>query len=269
MLYDLPPEIEVTADGPVRVVTLNRPDELNAANASMHEALVKVWALMAADPDAAAVVLTGAGRAFSAGGDFAFMRAQHTDVNYRSEIFEQTRALLRAMIRFPLPVVAAVNGPAVGLGASLVVGCDIVLMSQKAFLADPHVAVGLVAGDGGAALWPMLTSLMRAKEYIFTGDRIPAAVAVELGLANRVVAPDALMDEAMALAHRLAALPRQALQDTKRALNAHIAHAVSGIIDFAVAAEFISMGTEEHQARVSPRPADGPGPGGEAATSGR
>ncbi|MHB8466411.1 MAG: enoyl-CoA hydratase/isomerase family protein, partial [Acidimicrobiales bacterium] len=208
-------------------------------------------------PGAAEVVLTGAGRAFSAGGDFEFMRAQHTDVAYRSEVFEHTRQMLLAMIRFPLPIVAAINGPAVGLGCSLAVGCDIVLMSERAFLADPHVAVGLVAGDGGAALWPMLTSLLKAKEYIYTGDRIPAAVAVELGLANRVVAPDELLPEATALAHRLAALPRQALQDTKRALNAHITNAVRGIVEFSVAAEFVSMGTDEHQALVAPEPPAG------------
>jgi enoyl-CoA hydratase len=247
--YDLPTEVTVAVDGPVRVVTLNRPDDLNAGNAAMHEALVDVWSMLEADPDAAAVVLTGAGRAFSAGGDFNFMHAQHADPILRAHVFENSRRMLRAMIRFPLPVIAAVNGPAVGLGASLAVASDIVLMAEQAFLADPHVAVGLVAGDGGALLWPLLTSLLRAKEFIFTGDRIPAATAVELGLANRVVSGD-VVDEAMQLAHRLAALPRQALQDTKRALNAHISNAAAGVLDFALSAELITMGSEEHQSRV-------------------
>ena len=88
------------------------------------------------------------------------------------------------MIRFPPPVVAAVNGPAVGLGCSLALGCDLVLMADDAHLADPHISVGLVAGDGGVTLWPLLTSLLRMKEYLFTGDRIPAATAVQLGLAR-------------------------------------------------------------------------------------
>ena len=249
MAYDLPPEVVVTADGSVRVVTLNRPDELNAGNEAMHEALVDVWSMLEADPEAAAVVLTGAGRAFSAGGDFAFMHAQHADPVLRAEVFENSRRMLVAMIRFPLPVIAAVNGPAVGLGASLAVASDIVLMAERAFLADPHVAVGLVAGDGGALLWPLLTSLLRAKEFIFTGDRIPAATAVELGLANRVVTGD-VVEEAVQLAHRLADLPKQALQDTKRALNAHIANAAAGVLDFALSAELLTMGSEEHQARV-------------------
>ena len=256
MDYDLPSELHLDIDGPVRIVTLNRPDELNAANASMHAGLVGLWAQLQADPDAGAVVLTGAGRAFSAGGDFAFMQAQHADAAYRAEVFEQSRSILRSMIAFPLPVIAAVNGPAVGLGCSLAVGCDIVLMASRAFLADPHVTVGLVAGDGGAALWPLLTSMLRAKEYLFTGDRIPASVAVELGLANRVVAPEELMTDALALAHRLAAMPRQALQDTKRALNAHVAKAVAGILDFALSAEFLTMGSAEHQALVATRSSD-------------
>ena len=250
MDYDLPDEVLVTRDGPVRIVTLNRPDDLNAANAAMHDGLARLWDQIAADDDVGAVVLTGAGRAFSAGGDFDFMRRQHADVAFRNTVFEQSRDLLVSMIRFPLPVVAAVNGPAVGLGCSLAVACDIVLISDRAFLADPHVTVGLVAGDGGAALWPLLTSMLRAKEYLFTGDRIPAVAAVELGLANRVVASDLLIPEALALAHRLAALPRQALQDTKRALNAHVARAVAGILDFALSAELLTMASPEHQAII-------------------
>jgi enoyl-CoA hydratase len=129
----------------------------------------------------------------------------------------------------------------------------VVLISDRAFMADPHVAVGLVAGDGGAALWPALTSVIRVKEYLYTGDRIPAALAVELGLATRVVPHDELHDEAMAVAHRLADLPRQALQDTKRAVNAHILNRAAGVADFALSAEFLTMGTEEHQRRLAPR----------------
>lgn len=253
MAHDLPEELRLESDGDVAILTLNRPDQLNAANGAMHSALSRIWETLGADPSVGAVVVTGAGRAFSAGGDFGFIRSQHEDLAVRREVFEQGRAILMEMIRFPLPVVAAVNGPAVGLGCSLAVASDVVLISDQTFIADPHVAVGLVAGDGGAALWPTLTSLVRAKEYLFTGDRIPAAVAVELGLATRVVPPAELMDEAMRVAHRLADLPRQAVQDTKRALNAHIINAVEGVVDFALSAEFLTMGTEEHQRRLAPR----------------
>ena len=245
-----PGQIRVDADGPVRVVTLDRPDALNAASAAMHTELAAVWRRLAADPDARAVVLTGAGRAFSAGGDFEVMKRLQTDPVFREGMMEETRTILLDMIRFPLPLVAAVNGPAVGLGCSLAVSCDIVLIAERAYLADPHVNVGLVAGDGGAALWPLLTSLLRAKEYIFTGDRIPAEQAVQLGLANRVVPGDQLMDEALRLAHRLADLPARALRDTKRALNAHVEKAIAGPLEIAIQGELASFTSPEHVERV-------------------
>ena len=93
----------------------------------------------------------------------------------RDESLREGAQIIEEMLRFPLPVIAAVNGPAVGLGCSVAVLCDIVLMSEAAYLADPHVAAGLVAGDGGAAFWPLLTPILRSREYLFTGDRIPAA----------------------------------------------------------------------------------------------
>lgn len=246
----LPDEIQIASDGPVRVVTLNRPDALNAANEPMHRGLSQIWRLLAADPGACAVVLTGAGKAFSAGGDFHFMTKLQTDAAFREQTMEETRTILLDMIRFPLPLIAAVNGPAVGLGASLALSCDIVLIAERAHLADPHVNVGLVAGDGGAALWPLFTSLLRAKEFIFTGDRIPAELAVQIGLANRVVPGDGLMDDALRLAHRLAALPQRALRDTKRALNAHLEAVVAGPLEIAIQAELASLGSAEHAERV-------------------
>jgi enoyl-CoA hydratase len=120
-----------------------------------------------------------------------------------------------------------------------------VFMAEDAFLADPHVTVALVAGDGGAVTWPLVTSLLKAKEYLLLGDPIPAAQAVEMGLANRVVAKDSLMDEARALAERLVAQPQQALRDTKRALNKHLQHAAELVLAFALAAETESFGTED------------------------
>ena len=250
MNYDLPDELQVRVDGPVRIVTLNRPEQLNAGSEVLHAGLAGVWRQLAADGEARAVVLTGAGRAFSAGGDFELMTQVQNDADFRAHIVEQGRKILVEMLRFPLPLIAAVNGPAVGLGCSLAVSCDIVLLSDRAHMADPHLSVGLVAGDGGAALWPFMTSMLRAKEYIFTGERIAPEVAVQLGLANRVVPHAELMAEAGKLAHRLAALPQRALVDTKRALNAHIEQTVAGPMEMALLAERESMGSEEHKALV-------------------
>ena len=133
-----------------------------------------------------------------------------------------------------MPIVAAVNGPAVGLGCSLVALSDIVFMAESAHLADPHVMVGLVAADGGPVTWPLLTSLQLAKEYALTGDRIPARRAAEIGLVNHVCADDEVLDQAVACAHRIAKLPKQAVEDTKRILNLHLERAVLATLDFAL-----------------------------------
>jgi enoyl-CoA hydratase len=240
----------VEADGPVRTVTLNRPDELNAVDADLHRALAEVWGELAADPEARVVVLTGAGRAFSAGGDLRWVTSFLDDPEARHESLREGARIIEEMLRFPLPVIAAVNGPAVGLGCSVAVLCDVVLMSETAHLADPHVAIGLVAGDGGAAFWPLLTPLLRSREYLYTGDRIPAATAVELGLATRVVAPDDLLPEARRLAGRLAAQPPAALQGTKRILTMHLARALGGAVPAGFAAEAVTMASEEHRRRL-------------------
>jgi enoyl-CoA hydratase len=249
---DLPNDaVLVESDGPVRILTLNRPATRNAVDADVKACLLPVWDLLADDLDAGAVVLTGAGTAFSAGGDISGFRRVTEDAEYRRRIrLRQARRIIDAMTSFPLPIVAAVNGPAVGLGCSLASLCDVVLMSEKAFMADPHVSLGLVAGDGGAAVWPLMMSLTRAKEYLLTGDRISAAEAYRIGLANHVHAPDELMPRTLELAHRLAAQPRLAVQETKKALNMHIQRAAFGVLDTAITAESESFTTPEHAARI-------------------
>lgn len=250
MTYDLPDELTVEVDGPLRTVTINRPNDLNAVNASLHWALANVWRQLAADREAEVVILTGAGRAFSAGGDLDWITSFLDDPVARDESLREGAQIIEEMLRFPLPVIAAVNGPAVGLGCSLAVLCDIVLVADTAHLADPHVAVGLVAGDGGAAFWPLLTPILRSREYLYTGDRIPAATAVELGLATRTTAPDDLLLEARRLAQRLAAQSSAALQGTKRVLNMHLAQALSGAMQAGFAAEAATMASDEHRERL-------------------
>jgi enoyl-CoA hydratase len=154
------------------------------------------------------------------------------------------------MVRCHLPVIAAVNGPAVGLGCSLAVLSDIVLIAENAFLADPHLRMGLVPGDGGMA-WPALTGLSRAKEYLFLGSRIPAAEAVQIGLASRVVAGEELLSEALALASRLADMPAAALQNTKQSLNAYLEVQLEKAFDNAVVGELASMHSDEHRDAVA------------------
>jgi enoyl-CoA hydratase len=243
-------ELLVTADGAVRIVTINRPEDRNIVNAALHSQLLDVWHELDRDTEAHCVVLTGAGTTFSGGGDFAFAKAQHQSLALRCAVSREAGAMLNAMINFRLPVVAAVNGPAIGLGASLALCCDLVLMSERSYLCDPHVSIGLPAGDGGALLWPYMMSLLRAKEYIYTGARIPAAEAVNLGLSNRVTSADTLMDEALQLAAQLARQPARALQITKRVFSKHIAQAAVAMVDYGLAAETVELGADEHIDKV-------------------
>jgi enoyl-CoA hydratase len=244
------PALLIEEIGAVRVITMNKPETLNANSPDLHEALVEVWRHVASDPQARAAVLTGAGRAFSAGGDLNDFTRMWTDTARRRHELDQARRLLREMLDFPLPLVAAVNGPAVGLGCTLAVSCDLLVLADDAYLADPHVAIGLTAGDGGAATWPLLMTMPRAKEYLFTGDRIPPEVALAQGLVNRVVTKDKVLGSATELATRLAELPPQALRSTKHALNIHLRRAAEGVLDYALQAEFESFDTPEHHAAV-------------------
>lgn len=249
-MYGPSPELLVSADGPIRILTLNRPEGLNGVNRAMHQALARVWDRLVADNDARAVVLTGQGANFSAGGDFDYMQENIEDAVLRAQTIDEARAIVTGMVRCPLPVVAAVNGPAVGLGCSLALLSDLVLMADTSFLADPHLRMGLVPGDGGM-VWPALTGLSRAREYLFLGERISAQQAVEFGLASRVVPADELMPEAIDLAQRLAKVPSAALRHTKQALNAYLEAQLPGAFEQAFAGELHSMDSPEHRDRVA------------------
>lgn len=240
--------IRVAADGPVRIVTLDNPDQMNAFREELHDEFATLSRVLASDRDARAVVLTGAGRAFSAGGSIDDFELYRTDFAARRKAMRNARQLVDDMLNLAIPVVAAVNGPAVGLGCTLATLCDVVFIADHTFMADPHVTAALVAGDGGAVTWPFMTSMLKVKQYLLTGDRIPAAQAVEMGLANFAVPADRLMEEATTFAHRLAALPPQAVQDTKLVLNQHLRQAAVNVLGYGLAAESQSHDTPEYAA---------------------
>jgi len=236
----------IETDGPVRIVRLNRPEALNAFDAELHHQIGAFWAQLEQDDDVRAVVLTGNGRAFSAGGsldDFEFFK---NNFGERRKAMRTARRLVDEMLNVHVPVVAAVNGPAVGLGATLMTLCDIVFIADDTFVADPHVASALVAGDGGAVTWPAYTSLLKVKQYLLTGDRIPANTAVELGLANFAVPKAQVVEQATAFAHRLAALPPQAVQDTKLVLNQILRANAVHTLGMGLASESQSHDTAEY-----------------------
>jgi enoyl-CoA hydratase len=195
-------------------------------------------------------VITGTGAAFSAGGDFDYLDELTKDADLRRQSLDDGRRIVTGMVSCRVPIVAAVNGPAVGLGCSIVALSDIVYMAESAHLVDPHVLVGLVAADGGPVTWPLLTSLQLAKEYALTGDRIPARRAAEIGLANHVCPDGEVVEQALACARRIAALPQRAAEDTKRILNLHLERAVLATLDFALTAEDRSFTSPELRANL-------------------
>jgi enoyl-CoA hydratase len=234
-------ELLVTSQGAVRIVTLNRPEAFNAVDEVLHRELALVWPAIAADPEVRAVVLTGAGTAFSGGGDLHLLERMANDPDLRARTMAEAADIVRAMAAVRVPIVAAVNGPAVGLGCSLVALSDLVVVEEQAYFADPHAALGLVAADGGAMTWPLLTGLLKAKEYILLGERLPAATAVEVGIANRLVPTGEALETALGLAERLAAMPPQAVQESKALLNRALHAAIGEQLDAALAAESASF----------------------------
>ena len=251
MVDDIDDVLLLEEHGPVRLLTLNRPDALNATNDTLHGALANVWARLVADTGMRALVITGAGRAFSGGGDLHLLDRMVHDTDLRAAIMDEGALIVRGMTSIEVPIIAAVNGPAVGLGCSLAGLSDIVLIEEQAYFSDPHVALGLVAGDGGAMTWPLLTSLLRAKEYILLGDRVSAEDAVRIGVANRVVPTGKSVEEALALAQRIAKLPPQSVRETKRLLNAAVHSAVASLLDSAIATETQSFDEPAFQGNLA------------------
>ena len=245
------PSLLVEKIAAVHVVSINRPEAFNAVDEAVHKALTGIWRVLLADEEVRAVVTTGVGKAFSAGGDMVMFGRLIEDPQARAEQIADARTVFTEVINFGKPLVSAVNGPAVGLGCSIALLSDLLVMGESSYLADPHVAVGLTAGDGGAAMLPLLVGMMKAKEYVLLGDRITAPIAKELNLVTRVVADDKVLDEALALAERLAGLPAQAVQSTKIAMNMHLSRAALGVLEYALAAEYTSFTTQEFKDRVA------------------
>lgn len=240
MYADLPPEMTVRIDGPLRIVTLNRPEKRNAINGAMHTALAEIWLRLDDDLDARCLMFQAEGDTFSAGGDFDWFKSQQKDPAERETAFRQGHRIFDRMVSCRLPIVTAIQGGAVGLGASLGILSDIVVMCEDAFYRDTHVALGLSAGDGGVA-WPMSVGMQIAKEYVLLGDRLPAAEAYRLGMVNKVVPRDDLRQTAHEYAERLAKLPVTSAQSTKRAFNLQYEQQLRSISEFTLAWERLSV----------------------------
>jgi enoyl-CoA hydratase len=231
-------------------ITLNRPELLNAFGAVMHAEIIEALRFAAGDPASDVIVLTGAGRAFSAGGDLARMEQCIADpVEFERDAADAKRIVF-TLLDIEKPVIAKVNGHAVGLGATIALLCDVIFAADSAKIGDPHVKVGLVAGDGGAVIWPQLIGFARAKEYLMTGALIPAPKAAEIGLINHAV-PDAELDQRVdAFCDQLLAGATQAIRWTKTTVNLELKRIAHALMDPGIAYESITSRSDAHRAAV-------------------
>lgn len=238
--------LAISYDGSVAEVTLTRPDILNRFDALLHADFIEALDEVRHRGDVRAMVLASTGKMFSAGGDFELMLALHDDPHFRVASIDEGRRLLNTLIDMPIPIVTALQGDAIGLGATVVLGTDAVVAARRAGLSDPHVAIGLVAGDGGCVVWPASAGMLRAKRHLLTGDRIPADEAFALGLVTDLVEePGEVLPVARALARRMAALPPLAVQGTKRALNRLMQQRAGEVLDLSFALEGVSMASDD------------------------
>ena len=242
-------------------MTLNRPEVLNAADARLHSELVEVWSIIDRDPAVHVAVVTGAGRAFSAGGDLQLVENAYQNFDEIVRILDEARDLVYNMFRCSKPIISAINGPAVGAGLVVALLADISIAAEGARLADGHVRMGVAAGDHAAIIWPLLCGLAKAKYYLLTSDFLSGREAERIGLVSLCVPDDQLLEKAMAIATDLATGPRQAIRFTKRALNQWPLQA-GPIFDHSLALEMLGFFSEDMIAGLeglrNKRPADFP-----------
>ena len=246
--------ILVSRDGDVLILTLNRPERLNAVNGRLHTELARVFRDANADQESRAVLLTGAGRGFCAGGDVQGMSQSESGSNLArsfAEVRGEAQEIVHSILDLEKPLVGMINGAAVGLGATIALLCDVVVASERTRIGDRHVNVGLVAGDGGAVIWPMLVGINRAKELLMLGDLIEGEDLVRLGLVNHLVAHEELERFSLDLAHRLAGMAPYAAKATKVTLNKLLKQQAETVLDVGLAFEGISMRSSDHHEAAS------------------
>lgn len=230
-------------------MTLNRPEVLNATNARLHTELVEIWQTIDRDPAVRVAVVTGAGRAFSAGGDYKLVKEAYQNYEEIARILEEARDLVYNILHCRKPIISAINGPAVGAGLVVALLADVSIAAESARLADGHVRMGVAAGDHAAIVWPLLCGMAKTKYYLMTSNFVSGPEAERIGLVSLCVPDDELHDKAMQLATNLATGPRHAIQFTKRALNQWLLQA-GPIFDHSMALEMLGFFSADMMAGV-------------------
>jgi len=237
-----------------RVLTLelDTGDGRNAVGMRLHEELSTIFVDAQRDPDSDVIILTGAGKCFCAGGDMKLFRdapAGHTESNFLSRV--DAKRILFSLLDLEKPIIAKINGPAIGLGATLALFCDVIFAADTATIGDPHVSAGIVAGDGGTVIWPQLIGYAKAKEFLLTGATLSATEAERIGLINHAVPPTELDERVDQFSDDLAAGPQRAIRWTKVVTNLDLKRLVHSTIDAALAYEFLTFETTDHREAIS------------------
>lgn len=238
--------IEMAREGRLLRVIMNRPDSMNAINLQLHDDLVDALRFAQGDPASGVVVLTGAGKAFSAGGDLDHIERSAREPHLFDHEARMAKQIIFTLLDIDKPVICRMNGHAVGLGATLALMCDIIFASEGAKIGDPHVGIGLVAGDGGAVIWAQRIGLARAKEYLFTGDLLKAEKAAEIGLINHCLPREELDEAVDAFCARLLGGAMNAIRMTKVLTNLEVKRIAHSIMDTGIAFESLSVRHPNH-----------------------
>lgn len=240
------------ADG-VLTVQLSNPAARNAVNGTMHDELPEFFRAVARREDVLVVVMTGdpEGRAFCAGGDLRWLAESTQTGESYARVLSSGLDIVRSILDLPLPLLAMVNGPAIGLGATLALLADVSFIDEATTIADPHVGIGVVAGDGGAAIWPLLIGPNRAKEFLMTGASVDGRRAEAMGLVNHAVPASELSGAVLALAAELASGPQLAIRMTKQSVNLGLRQAIEAIVPASIAMEGLTFNTADSRAAIA------------------
>lgn len=235
----------------ILTVTIDSDSPVNAVDSHLHEELARVFLDVQKDQDCDLVVLTGAGRAFCAGGDMDWFDSMIDDPAKFRAIGPEAKLIVSSLLDLEKPIICRLNGAAAGLGATIALLCDIIVASDKAVIGDPHVKVGLVAGDGGAVIWPQLIGYAKAKELLLTGDLLSAQEAQELGLINYAVPADQLDQKITELTSKILGNPRWAVRWTKTCTNLPLKDIANRVMDACIGYETLSNSMADRREAVA------------------
>ena len=228
----------------VVLITINRPEVMNATNARLHWELTQIWLTIDADPAARVALITGAGRAFSAGGDMSLVEEMAGDAAAATRTMREASDLVYNIINLDKPVVSAINGPAVGAGLVVALLADVSIIAETARITDGHTRLGVAAGDHAAIIWPLLCGMAKAKYYLLTSEFLDGREAERIGLVSRAVPAEKVMDVAWTVAESLARGSQTSIRFTKRALNNWLRQA-GPIFDQSLALEMLTFMGED------------------------